>query len=85
MSNGLDPDQDPVGPDLGSSHLQRLSADDKSCHLQERVKQIHARIQKVLPEGVQFNSDFFFLDDERERVQIPLKVGNHWPTSKMPF
>ena len=32
MSNGLDPDQDrhSVGPDLGHSSLQRLSADDKS-------------------------------------------------------
>ena len=34
MSNGLDPDQDrhSDGPDLGSNCLQRLSADDKSCH-----------------------------------------------------
>ena len=32
VSNGLDPYQDrhSVGPDLGSNHLQRLSADDKS-------------------------------------------------------
>ena len=32
MSNSLDPDQDQtfVGPDLGPSYLQRLSADDKS-------------------------------------------------------
>ena len=34
VSNGLDPDQDQrfVGPDLGPNCLQRLSADDKSCH-----------------------------------------------------
>ena len=30
VSNGLDPDQDIVGPDLGPNCLQRLSADDKS-------------------------------------------------------
>ena len=34
VSNGLEPDQDRqnVGPDLGPSCLQRLSADDKSHH-----------------------------------------------------
>ena len=34
MSNSLDPDQAWcfVGPDLGPNCLQRLSADDKSCH-----------------------------------------------------
>ena len=34
MSNSLDPDQARlfVGPDLGPNCLQRLSADDKSCH-----------------------------------------------------
>ena len=34
VSNGLDPDQDQlsVGPDLGQNCLQRLSADDLSCH-----------------------------------------------------
>ena len=32
--NSLDPDQDQhfVRPDLGPKYLQRLSADDKSCH-----------------------------------------------------
>ena len=32
MSNSLDPDQDrhSVGPDLGPTCLQRISADDKS-------------------------------------------------------
>ena len=36
VSNSLDPDQDLhfVGPDLGPNCLQRLSADDKSLHLQ---------------------------------------------------
>ena len=36
VSNGLDSDQDrhSVGPDLGPNCLQRLSADDKSRHLQ---------------------------------------------------
>ena len=35
MSNSLDPDQDRplVGPDLGPSCLQRLSADDKTHEL----------------------------------------------------
>ena len=34
LSNSLDPDQDRylVGPDLGPNCLQRLSADNKSCH-----------------------------------------------------
>ena len=34
VSNNLDPDQARhfVGPDLGPNCLQRLSADDKSCH-----------------------------------------------------
>ena len=34
MSNGLDTDQDRcfVGADLGPNFLQRLSADDGSCH-----------------------------------------------------
>ena len=34
VSNSLDPDQDrhSVGPDLGPTCLQRLSADCKSCH-----------------------------------------------------
>ena len=34
VSNSLDPDQARsfVGPDLGPNCLQRLSADDKSCH-----------------------------------------------------
>ena len=34
VSNRLDLDQDrpSVGPDLGPNCLQRLSADDKSCH-----------------------------------------------------
>ena len=36
FANSLDPDQawHVVGPDLGPSCLQRLSADDKNCHLQ---------------------------------------------------
>ena len=38
MSNGLNPDQDQqlcsVGPDLGPSCLQRLSADDKGRRYQ---------------------------------------------------
>ena len=36
VSNSLDLDQDRhfVGPDLGPNCLQKLSADDKSCHLQ---------------------------------------------------
>ena len=34
VSNNLDPDQARcfVGPDLDPNYLQRLSADDKSCH-----------------------------------------------------
>ena len=34
VTNSLDPDQDQhlFGPDLDSSCLQMLSADDKSCH-----------------------------------------------------
>ena len=38
-SNGLDPDQDRqnVGPDLGPSCLQRLSADDKIRHKQAKI------------------------------------------------
>ena len=41
VSNGLDPDQDRlyVGPDLGPNHLQRLSADNKSSHLQGEFSQ----------------------------------------------
>ena len=35
MSNSSDPDQARhfVGPDLGPNYLQRLSSDDKTCHL----------------------------------------------------
>ena len=38
LSNSLDPDQDRhfVGPDLGPYCLQRLSADDRSRHLQRK-------------------------------------------------
>ena len=43
----------------------------------------HARIQKVLSEGVQ--SLTFFLVDEGRRIQIPLQVGHHWPASETPF
>ena len=40
MSNGLDPDQDqrPVGPDLGSNCLQRLSAVKKVTPSNEKIK-----------------------------------------------
>ena len=38
VSNSLDPDQDSVSPDLGSSCLQKLSADSKSATCSERVK-----------------------------------------------
>ena len=40
VSNILDQDQDRhfVGSDLGPNCLQRLTADDKSCCWQERVK-----------------------------------------------
>ena len=39
MSNSLDSDQDEHsdGTDLGPNCLQRLSADDNSCRLRERV------------------------------------------------
>ena len=51
-------------------------------------KLLHAPIQKVLPERVKLwkNCFFgFFLDDEGERIQIPLKMGHHRPTSGTPF
>ena len=38
MSNGLDLDQDSVSPELGSSCLQKLSADGKTAACNERVK-----------------------------------------------
>ena len=45
----------------------------------------HARIQKVLSEGVQLcNSDVFFLF-RGERIQIPLKAGHYQPASETPF
>ena len=45
----------------------------------------HVRIQKVLSEGIQLNSDNnLFLLDGGERIQIPLKVGHIWPASEMP-
>ena len=39
VSNNLDSDQDGlfVGPDLGPNCLQRVSADDKSCHKQGKL------------------------------------------------
>ena len=38
VSNGFDPyqDQGSVIPDLGPNCLQRFSADDKSCHYQQK-------------------------------------------------
>ena len=43
----------------------------------------HARIQKVLSEGVQlFNFDYAFL---RERGSISLKADHYWPASETPF
>ena len=40
MSNSLDPDKDyhSVSPDLGPNCLQRLSADNKSCNYEEKLK-----------------------------------------------
>ena len=38
VSNGLDLDQDSVSPELGSSCLQKLSADGKTAACNERVK-----------------------------------------------
>ena len=42
MSKDLDPDKDKhcVGPDLGPNCLQRLSADNKSCHQQAKKKKL---------------------------------------------
>ena len=47
------------------------------------LQTMHARIQKVLPEGS--NSDVFISDNEGERIQIPLKLGHHRPASETPF
>ena len=46
----------------------------------------HARIHKVLSEGVQLcNSDGFFYLMMGERIQIPQKAGHHQPVSETPF
>ena len=48
----------------------------------------HARIQKVLSEGVQLcNSDnvFFFSFFRGERIEISLKSGHRRPASETPF
>ena len=46
----------------------------------------HARIQKVLPEGSNFEFFLgFFLLLRGERIQIPQYAGQHRPTSETPF
>ena len=58
MSNSLDPDQARhfVGPDLGPNCLQRVSADDKSCH--QRLKS-YCRFSAIFDNGGNF-CDFLF-------------------------
>ena len=41
----------------------------------------HARIQKVLSEGIQLCQCFFLGD----RIQVPLKAGQYRPASKAPL
>ena len=45
----------------------------------------HARIQKVFSEGVQHRQCYFFSWGDGERIEMPIKVGHHWSTSKTPL
>ena len=54
--------------------------------LPETIKKLnmilkHARIQKVLSEGVQ-DSDSVFVVEGRERIQIPLRAGHYRSAAK---
>ena len=46
---------------------------------------MHARIQKVLLQGVNNSDSFVGFFVGGERIQIPLKVGHHRSASKTPF
>ena len=48
-------------------------------------QKLHARIQKVLSEGVQLTDNFLFWLMRLERTQIPLEAGHHRPNSETPF
>ena len=61
---------------------------NQSILLQLLPMRTHARIQKVLSEGVQLcNSDnvFFVSFFRGERIQISLKSGHHRPVSETSF
>ena len=47
------------------------------------IDSFHSRIQKVLSEGS--NSATLTIFFRGERIQIPLKAGQHWPASETPF
>ena len=58
--------------------------------LPETIKKLnmnlmHARIQKVLLQGVNNSDSFVGFFVGGERIQIPLKVGHHRSASKTPF
>ena len=53
-------------------------------HLERHIDFEDARIQIVLSEGVQRNSDKV-LEMSGERIQIPLKAGHHRSASETPF
>ena len=59
---------------------------NQSILLQLLPMNTHARIQKVLSEGVQLcNSDNVFFLFRGERIQIPLKAGHYRPASETTF
>ena len=65
VSSSLDPDQNrhSVVPDLGPVCLQKISANDKSCHKQERVMKVSYFLFSVSPNQiVRLYSRFTSLD-----------------------
>ena len=62
-------------------YLHALTLIQTIDKLKKKVQ--HAQI-KIFSEGS--NSDNFFkVDEERERSQIPLKVVHNWPSNETPF
>ena len=63
VSNSLDPDQSGCfeGLDLGPNCLQKLSADDKSCHKLAKTTSQYYVLAKPWLKSISFDSNFFHL------------------------
>ena len=53
-------------------------------YLENRSKSNKGK-KNIVRWGLALTTFFLFLVDEGERIQIPLKAGQHWPTSGTPF